>query len=100
MISFSDGISLQSFGIFSYTESSRTKPEGPKKINDGMVPTLGRIDARRMIVSEPMLYIWTALIFSFTSHWWCYVILARSRYLKLVDFTINFLCQKIVTAFS
>ena len=43
----------------------RKPPESHRKIKrqstGGVVPTLGRIDARRMVVLEYMLYAWTAL---------------------------------------
>ena len=46
----------------------RIPPESNSKIKKqligGVIPTLGRIDARKMVVSEYMLYAWTALFFS------------------------------------
>ena len=49
-----------------------------------------------MVVSEYMLYAWTALFFSITSRWCCYAILDRSRYLELIYFPVKILRKNLL----
>ena len=49
----------------------RKPPESQRKLQKvctgGVVPILGRIDTRRIVVSEYMLYAWTALFSPWTA---------------------------------
>ena len=49
-----------------------------------------------MVLSEYMLYAWTALFFSITSRWCCYAILDRSRYLELIYFPVKILRKNLL----